>query len=144
MARGITSIVTTAVVAGAIGFGAGIYLVPNEKADEFRAIANEKVNQFSAVVHTGFGAIYRAVYSDKGNTELHPSEPSQAKASGETSRTDAQPELPAESQRGTDAQCDPGDSKCREGLAVDAASPQAIPDSDAAAPNSPPEQDDQQ
>ena len=38
MARGISSIVTTAVVAGAIGFGAGVYFVPNEKADQFRAM----------------------------------------------------------------------------------------------------------
>ena len=45
MARGISSIVTTAVVAGAIGFGAGVYLVPNEKADQFRAMANENADQ---------------------------------------------------------------------------------------------------
>jgi hypothetical protein len=140
MARGITSIVMTAVVAGAIGFGAGVYLVPNEKADQFRTMANEKANQFGAMVHGGLGAIYRVVYSDKGNAEVHPSEPSQKKRPGETSRTDTQPDIPAESQRGADAQCDPGDSTCR----GNAAAPQGIPDRDVAVPSSsPPEHDDE-
>jgi hypothetical protein len=140
MARGITSIVITAVVAGAIGSGAGVYLVPNETADQFRTMANEKANQFSTMVHSGLGAIYRAVYSDKGNAEFHPSEPSQTKPPAEAFRTDAQA---AGSQRDADAQCDPGYSNCRGGLTVDAAAPQAIPDRDAAEPGSPPEKDDQ-
>ena len=133
MARGISSIVTTAVVAGAIGFGTGVYLVPNEKA-----------NQFRAMVHGGLGAIYRVVYSDKANVDSHPSEPSQTEPPGEISRTEAQPDVPAGSQPGADAKCDPGDSTCGGGLPVDAAAPQAIPDRDVAAPSSsPPEQDDQ-
>jgi len=143
MARGITSIVITAVVAGAIGSGAGVYLVPNETADQFRTMANEKANQFSVMVHNGLGAIYRAVYSDKGNAEFHPSEPSLTKPPGEAFRTDAQPDVAAGSQRDADAQCDPGYSNCRGGLTVDAAAPQAIPDRDAAEPSPPPEQDDQ-
>ena len=96
MARGISSIVTTAVVAGAIGFGAGVYLVPNEKADQFRTMANEKANQSRAMVHGGLGAIYRVVYSDKANVDFHPSEPSQTKPPGETSRTEAQPDVRAD------------------------------------------------
>src|SRR6478735_6131661 len=103
MARGISSIVTTAVVAGAIGFGAGVYLVPNEKADQFRAMG--------AMVQGGLGAIYRVVYSDKADPDIHPSEASQMKAPGETSRTEAQPDVPAGSQPG--------------GLPIDAAAPQA-------------------
>jgi hypothetical protein len=133
MARGISSIVTTAVVAGAIGFGAGVYLVPNEQADQLRAMAQG-----------GLGAIYRVVYSDKANPDIHPSEASQTKAPGETSRTEAQPDVPAGSQPGAEAKCDPGDSTCRGGLPVDAAAPQNIPDRDVAAPSSSsPEQDDQ-
>jgi hypothetical protein len=133
MARGISSIVTTAVVAGAIGFGAGVYLVPSETADQFRTMANEKANQFRAMVYGGLGAVYRVVYSDKANVE-----PSQTKPPGEISRTEAQPDVPAGLQRGADAQCDPGDSKCRGGLPVDAAAPQAIPERDVAAPSSSP------
>jgi hypothetical protein len=86
MARGISSIVTTAVVAGAIGFGAGVYLVPNEKADQFRAM-----------VQGGLGAIYRIVHSDKANPDIPPSESSQTKA------PEAQPDVPAGSQPGADA-----------------------------------------
>jgi hypothetical protein len=128
MARGISSIVTTAVVAGAIGFGAGVYLVPNEKADQFRAM-----------VQGGLGAIYRIVHSDKANPDIHPSESSQTKA------PKAQPDVPAGSQPGADAKCDPGDSTCRDGPPVDAAAPQELPNRrDVAAPSSSsPGQDDQ-
>ena len=113
MTRGITSIAITAVVAGVIGSGAGVYLVPNEKADQFRTMANKKAGQFSAMVHSGLGAVYRAVYTDNGNAEFHPLEPSHTNSSGEAFRTDAQPGIAAESQPGADAQCDPRDSKCR-------------------------------
>jgi hypothetical protein len=134
MARGISSIVTTAVVAGAIGFGAGVYFVPNEKADQFRAM-----------VQGGLGAIYQVVHSDKANPDSHPSESSQTKAPAETSRTEAQPDIPGGSQPGADAKCDPGDSTCRGGLPVGAAAPQGIPDRDVAAPSSsPPEHKDDQ
>ena len=130
MARGISSIVTTAVVAGAIGFGAGVYLVPNEKADQFRAL----VQAWRDLVH-----------SDKANPDSHPSESSQTKAPAETSRTEAQPDIPGGSQPGADAKCDPGDSTCRGGLPVGAAAPQGIPDRDVAAPSSsPPEHKDDQ
>src|ERR1700720_2542046 len=94
MARGISSIVTTAVVAGAIGFGAGVYFVPNEKADQFRAM-----------VQGGLGAIYQVVHSDKANPDNLPSESSQTKAPAETSHTEAQPDIPAGSQPGADAKC---------------------------------------
>ena len=70
MARGISLIVTTAVVAGAIGFGAGVYLVPNEKANQFRTMANERADQFRAMVQGELGAIYRVVYSDKANPDF--------------------------------------------------------------------------
>ena len=134
MARGISSVVTTAVVAGAIGFGAGVYLVPNEKADQFRAM-----------VQGGLGAIYQVVHSDKANPDSHPSESSQTKAPAETSRTEAQPDVQAGSRPGADAKCDPGNSTCRDGLPVGAAAPQGIPDRDVAAPSSsPPEHKDDQ
>jgi hypothetical protein len=130
MARGISSIATTAMVAGAIGFGAGVYLVPNEKADQFRTM-----------VDGGLGAIYRVVHADKANRDVAPSESSQTKPPGETSRIEAQPDVPAQPR--ADAQCDPGDPACGGGLPVDAAAPPAITDHDAAASSSsPPEQDD--
>ena len=129
MAR-ISSIVTIAVVAGAIGFGAGVYLVPNEKADQFRTM-----------VDGGLGAIYRVVHADKANPAVQPSESSQTKSPGETSRIEAQPDVPAQPR--ADAQCDPGDPACGGGFPVDAAAPPAITDHDvAASSSSQPEQDD--
>ena len=129
MAR-ISSIVTTAVVAGAIGFGAGVYLVPNEQADQFRTM-----------VHGGLSAIYRVVHADKANPAVQLSESSQTKPTGETSRIEAQPDVPAQPR--ADAQCDPGDPACRGELPVDAAAPPVITDHDVAASgSSQPEQDD--
>src|ERR1700730_5006968 len=125
MARGISSIMTTAVVAGAIGFGAGVYLVPNEKADQFRAM-----------VQGGLGAIYRVVYSDKANPDIHPSESSQTKARALTSRTVGQPDVPAGAHPRADAKCDPGDATCGGGRPVDAAAPQGAPDRHVATPSS--------
>jgi hypothetical protein len=113
----------------AVDAAIGVYLVPNEKADQFRAMANENAD-FRAMVQGGLGAIYRVVYSDKADPDIHSSEASQMKATGETSRTEAQPDVPAGSQPG--------------GLPIDAAAPQAIPDRDVVAPSSSsPEQADQ-
>ena len=129
MAR-ISSIVTTAVVAGAIGIGAGVYLIPNEKADQFRTM-----------VHGGLSAAYRVVRADKVNPDVPPSESSQTKPPGESSRIEAQPDDPAQPR--VDAQCDPGDPACRGGVPVEAAAPPAITDHDVAASSSTqPEQDD--
>jgi hypothetical protein len=146
MARGISSIVTTAVVAGAIGFGAGVYVVPNEKADQFRAMANETADQIRAMVHGAFGAIYRAVYSDKTNPDFHPSESSQTKLPGETSRTEVQPDVPARSQPGDDVatpSSSPPDDKPSSAVNADPSgtvSP-GILDRDVAAPSSSPPDD---
>jgi hypothetical protein len=133
MARGLSLIVKTAVVAGAIGFGAGVYLVPNEKADQFRAM-----------VQDGLDALYRVVHSDKAKPDIPSSESSQTVVPGETSRTEAQPDVPAGPRPAADAKCDPDDPTCRDELPVDAAAPQGIPNPDVAAPSSSsPEQDDQ-
>jgi hypothetical protein len=40
MTRGVLSTLTTVTIAGAIGFGAGVYVTPPDKADEFRALVN--------------------------------------------------------------------------------------------------------
>jgi hypothetical protein len=131
MAR-ISSIMTTAVVTGAIGIGAGVYLVPNEKADQFRTM-----------VRGGISAIYRVVHADKANPDVQPSELSQTKPTGETFRIEAQPDIPAQP-RADDAQCDPGDPACRGGLPADAAAPPTITDHNVAdSSSSQPEQDDQ-
>jgi hypothetical protein len=146
MARGISSIVTTAVVAGAIGFGVGVYLVPNEKADQFRTIANETADQFRTMVHGGFGAIYRAVYSDKANPDFHPSESSQTKLPGGTSRTEVQPDVPAGSQPAADVAApssSPPDDQPSHALNADPSgtAPPGISDRDVAAPSSSPPDD---
>jgi PDZ domain len=107
MARGITSTLRTAVVAGAIGFGAGIYLVPSEKADQFRAI-----------VQRGLGAIDRVVHSDKANPDIPPSESSHTKAPAVTSRTETQPDVPAGSQGWIGVQIQPVTAEIADSLGL--------------------------
>jgi flavoprotein len=45
MARGISSTLITAAISGAIGFGVGVYVTPPDKADEFRALVNSKLEE---------------------------------------------------------------------------------------------------
>src|ERR1700730_3494691 len=106
MARGISSIVTTAVVAGAMGFGTGVCLVPNEKADQFRAM-----------VQGGLGAIYRIVHSDKANPDIPPPESSQTKT------PEAQPDVSAGTQPSGNDKHHPGGSTGLGGHPDDAAPP---------------------
>jgi hypothetical protein len=134
MARGISSIVTTAVAAGAIGFAAGVYLVPKENA-----------NQFRAIVRDGLSAIFRIVRSDKANPDTHLLGSPQKTAPAETSSKKSQADVSGGSRPRVDAKCDPRDSACRDGLPGDAAVPQATSDGKVAVPSnsSPEHQDDQ-
>ena len=128
-ARGISSIVITAVIAGVMGFAAGVYLVPNEKA-----------NQFRAMVQDGLSAIFRIVRSDKANPDNHPSGSSQRTVPEQTSGKRPQPDISEKSRAGAVPKCDPRDSACRDGLPVDAGVPQATSDGKVAVPsNSSPE-----
>ena len=49
MARRILSTLITAAISGAIGFGAGVYATPPDKADEFRAFVDSKFDEISGL-----------------------------------------------------------------------------------------------
>ena len=51
MIRGISSTLTTIAIAGAIGFGTGVYVTPTDKADEFRAFVNSKLDEINGLMH---------------------------------------------------------------------------------------------
>ncbi len=73
MIKGILSTLTTVVIASAIGFGAGIYITPPDKADEFRALVNSKVDEINGLMHREWAAIEPKA---KGPTqEAAPTEP---------------------------------------------------------------------
>jgi hypothetical protein len=55
--RRIVSTLTTVAIAGAIGFGAGVYATPPDKADEFRALVNIKLDEISGLMHRERSAI---------------------------------------------------------------------------------------
>jgi hypothetical protein len=50
MPRRVLSTLTTVAIAGAIGFGAGVYATPPDKADEFRALVNSKVDEVNGLI----------------------------------------------------------------------------------------------
>jgi len=57
MIRGVLSTLTTVAIAGAIGFGAGVYATPPDKADEFRALVNSKLDEINGLINGEWAAI---------------------------------------------------------------------------------------
>ncbi len=57
MARRILSTLITVAIWGAIGFGVGVYATPPDKADEFRAFVNSKLDEINGLMHRGWAAI---------------------------------------------------------------------------------------
>ena len=57
MIRGVLSTLTTVAIAGAIGFGAGVYATPPDKADDFRALVNSKVDEINGLIQRERAAI---------------------------------------------------------------------------------------
>ena len=57
MFRGVLSTLTTVAIAGAIGFGAGVYATPPDKADAFRALVNSKVDEINGLIQHEWAAI---------------------------------------------------------------------------------------
>ena len=49
MARRSLSTLITAAISGAIGFGVGVYATPPDKADEFRALVNSKLDEINGL-----------------------------------------------------------------------------------------------
>jgi hypothetical protein len=129
-ARRISSIAATAVVAGVIGFAAGVYLVPNENAAQFRALIKD-----------GLGISSRVVHPDMPNP---PSGSSQETAPAETSSKRSRPNVSGGSGTGAEPKCDPVGSSCRNGSPVDAAAPQAASGKEAVPSNSSPKHQDDQ
>ena len=50
MIRGVLSTLTTVAIASIIGFGAGVYITPPDKADEFRALVNSKLDEINGLM----------------------------------------------------------------------------------------------
>jgi len=57
MARRILPTLITAAISGAVGFGAGVYATPPDKADEFRALVDSKLDEISVLMHREWAAI---------------------------------------------------------------------------------------
>ncbi len=94
MARRSFAIPFTALIAGAIGLAAGIYLAPTEEANEFRDL-----------VQNGIGAVKGIISPETPTSVSPPIEAPQAKDSEETKRPAeaAEPVSPPDSRSGADA-----------------------------------------
>jgi hypothetical protein len=57
MIRGVLSTLITAAISGAVGFGAGVYATPPDKADEFRAFVNSKLEEINGLIQREWAAI---------------------------------------------------------------------------------------
>ena len=115
MARRILSTLTTAAIAGAIGFGAGVYATPPDKADEFRALVNSKLDEINGLTHRERAAV----------------EP-KAKAPSEAAAPPAPEAAPNESLSAVPAE------PAAEPPAAEAAGPKDMPDANAALPSATP------
>jgi hypothetical protein len=117
MIRGVLSTLTTVAIASAIGFGAGVYATPPDKADEFRALVNSKVDEIDGWIQRERAAI----------------EP-KAKAPSEAAAPTAPEAAPKENQSAVPAEPEP----MAEAPAADAAGQKDMPDANAAPPSATP------
>jgi hypothetical protein len=94
MARRSLAIPFTALIAGAIGLAAGVYLAPTEEADQFRDL-----------VRSGIGAVKGNISPETPTSVSPPVEAPQAKDSDETKRLPeaAEPVSPMDPRNGADA-----------------------------------------
>jgi hypothetical protein len=105
----------TAAISGAIGFGAGVYATPPDKADEFRALVNSKLDEINGLMHRERAAI----------------EP-KAKAPSQAAAPIAPEAVPKETQSAVPTQ------PAAEAPAADAEGQKDMPDSNAAPPSAGP------
>ena len=119
MSRGTLLTVIVAMIAGALGFGIGVYAVPLEEIVQFRAL-----------ISAGFGAISMTNHAIDGKTGVeHPTAPS-SKASREREsstrdRTDA------------NSNCDPHNVNCEVGSPTETSSESDVLNPKSATQNSP-------
>ncbi|MGC1864008.1 MAG: hypothetical protein WA733_23540 [Methylocystis sp.] len=115
MTRGILSTLTTVAISGAVGFGAGVYATPPDKADAFRAFVNSELEEINSLLHRE-----RAAVEPKAKA------PSQAAAptAPEAAPKEIQSEVPAQ--------------PAAEAPAADAAGQKDMPDNSATPPSATP------
>jgi len=117
MARGV-SVLFTALVAGAIGFGAGVYVGPTKEAEKFRAFVDEKISAMKKASKP----------AEKQKVEPAPAPENESLK---------EPESAAPPQDGGDTACDPAvDPNCSASKPEDAPAAAMAP----AEPAPPPEQ----
>ncbi len=85
--RGVLSTLTTVAIAGGIGFGAGVYATPPDKADEFRAFVNSKLKEIDRLIQREWAAIVPQAKA--------PSDAATPRAPEATSK-EAEPAVPAQ------------------------------------------------
>jgi hypothetical protein len=120
------STLITILLAGAIGFGVGVYVTPPDKAAEFHTLVNDKLDQIKDVIH-----------SIKTKQDGNPSEKPQVNAPVEPEPvTEAAPEQQP-SYSGSNSPCDPTDPKCATGAPSEAAAPMERVSPSASEPSAP-------
>jgi hypothetical protein len=120
MSRAAFQIIIAAMIAGALGFGIAVSVVPLDEIVEFRALIN-----------AGLGAISANNHPDDGNTEVEgPAAP--------PSKALTEPASPARGRQDANSGCDPRSTNCASGSPTKTATPSDIPNRDGATKNSRP------
>jgi hypothetical protein len=115
MIRGVLSTLTTIAIASAIGFGAGVYTTPPDKADEFRAFVNSKLEEINGFIQREWAAI---------GPKAKPPSPAAAPTTPEAAPKEIQSVVPAQ--------------PAAEAPAAEAAGQKDVPDANAAPPSATP------
>lgn len=128
--RGLFSTLIIMLIAGAIGFGVGVYVTPPDEAVQFHNYVNEKLDQIKQAIHS----------AKAGKSDAPPAEKPQANAPAEPeSVKEATPEPAPPPRTGSNFDCDPTDPKCAGlgGGPSEAAAPVAAPSETVAEPTVP-------
>ena len=102
--RGVLSTLTTVAIASAIGFGAGVYITPPDKADEFRALVDSKLEEINGLIQREWAAIRpkakaptnteTPIAPEAAPTEVQSAAPTQPAAEAPAAETEGQKDMP--------------------------------------------------
>jgi hypothetical protein len=128
--RGLFSTLIIILIAGAIGFGVGVYVTPPDEALQFHSYVNEKLEQIKQAIHSARAGKSDAPLAEKPQANA-PAEPEPVK--------EATPEPSPPPRTGSNSDCDPTDPKCAGvgGAPSEALVPMDRPSETAAEPSAP-------
>jgi hypothetical protein len=94
MIGGVLSTLTTIAIASAIGFGAGVYITPPDKADEFRALVDSKLDEINGLMNRERAAIEPKAKAPSAPKEIQSAVPAEPAAEAPAAEATGQKDMP--------------------------------------------------